>query len=111
MIVRVSGSAFTVPADVESDRLQSTLEAQGESVGVVEVTRDGDCRGFTWTVEHTSVAGDHEDLLEDGSSLTGDMPTVTVQVTQDGGVHWDPIPGDAVRTHHDTPQVHSNSTF
>ena len=100
-----NGAYTRVSAGVEADTLASTLEALSSSVGVVEVTRDGDCRGYEWTVEHTSMAGDHVDLMEYNSVLTGTNAEVTVEVMQDGGVHWDPIPGDAVRTHHDAPQV------
>ena len=44
-------------------------------------------------------------FFQNGTELTGNVVLSGVVTSQDGGVNFDPIPGDLLRTMHDTPQV------
>ena len=47
----------------------------------------------------------HRCISQDGSALTGEQVTFEAKTIQDGGISLNPIPGDFLRTIHDTPQV------
>lgn len=41
----------------------------------------------------------------DGSKLGGMSPTASIKTDVNGGLWYDPIPGDMLRTYETTPQV------
>ena len=61
-------------ASEEADVLGSRLTALGSDVGALTVEREGDCRGYEWTIEYDSVAGDHVDLEVSSAAPLG-LPT------------------------------------
>ena len=47
----------------------------------------------------------------DGSKLKGISPAATIKTDVNGGLWYDPIPGDMLRTYETTPQVTAQSTL
>ena len=57
----LSLSPLDVAASISADALETKLEML-DGMGDMKVTRDGDCAGYTWTVEWTTLGGDHPQL-------------------------------------------------
>ena len=54
-------SPLDVAASVSADALETKLEML-DGMGDMKVTREGNCAGYTWTVEWTTLGGDHPQL-------------------------------------------------
>ncbi|CAL1525942.1 unnamed protein product [Lymnaea stagnalis] len=92
-----------IPAKVTPDNLIGGLKTM--SVGFSDVTATGTCSDFTYQVTMLSQTGDQPLMEVDGSQVTGINAKVTVQAVTDGGLWFDPIMGDLLRTYHTRPQV------
>ncbi|GFN92114.1 fibrocystin-l, partial [Plakobranchus ocellatus] len=92
-----------VSVKVEADNLIGGLSSM--SVGFSEVEATGTCSAFTFRVKMVSQSGNQNLMTVDGSRLTGDGASVTVNLIRDGGLWFDPIMGSLLRTHHTSPQV------
>ncbi|CAL1548485.1 unnamed protein product, partial [Lymnaea stagnalis] len=75
------------------------------SVGFSDVVATGKCSDFSYRVTMLSQTGDQPLMEINSKGVTGLNLNVTVQTITDGGVWFDPISGDMLRTYHTTPQV------
>ncbi|KAK3716577.1 hypothetical protein RRG08_039372 [Elysia crispata] len=97
---------IAVSVKVEADNLIGGLSSM--SVGFTEVEASGTCSAFTFRVKMVSHSGNQNMMTVDGSHLTGDGVSASVELHRDGGVWFDPIMGSLLRTHHTSPQVQAS---
>ncbi|CAG2205079.1 unnamed protein product [Mytilus edulis] len=90
--------------DMDEAQLTTMLETI-EGIGNVKVTRTGVCSNFDITIAYESLPGDQAEIIVDASTLFGKDVAAVVTTIQDGGLWYDPIPGDMLRTDHELPQV------
>lgn len=50
-----------VAASISADALETKLEMLSD-MGEIKVTREGDCAGYTWTIEWATLGGDHPQM-------------------------------------------------
>ena len=79
------------------------------AIGRVNVTRSGSCAGYQWTIEWNSLGGNQPDFSVNGSNLSGNDVSATVETLDDGGMFLRPIPGDMLRVAEPKPQVAQHS--
>ncbi|KAK7468041.1 hypothetical protein BaRGS_00036745, partial [Batillaria attramentaria] len=85
---------------VVSDKLSAI-----STLGDVDVTFNGDCTAFQYTVTMATKAGDQNEMTLDASDVTGNNVVAKVVTQTNGSLYYQPIPGDILRTLHDKPQV------
>ncbi|XP_056378576.1 fibrocystin-L-like isoform X2 [Hyla sarda] len=91
--------------DSSTADLQYALEGIPELGQVSVLSRNGDCRGYTWQVKFLTAAGYQPLLQVNDSKVTGIQASVsTVKVTS-GGLFRQHLLGDLVRTLNKMPQV------
>ncbi|XP_078699976.1 fibrocystin-L-like [Branchiostoma floridae x Branchiostoma belcheri] len=101
--VTFNGRVAAVLANVTDEDLVDILKLE---LGVdAKVEREGECSGYKWKIEWLLDGGDKADLQVDGADLTGNDVKIEQSTTNHGGLWFYPIPGDMLRTWHDTPQV------
>ena len=92
-----------ISATAEESEVKTALER--ELGGTFEVSRDGSCSGYEWSVRWSDRGGDLPLMGSNGALLTGDEPTVNVIHDVDGGVWLRPLRGDMLRLPELDPQV------
>ncbi|XP_078698697.1 fibrocystin-L-like isoform X2 [Branchiostoma floridae x Branchiostoma belcheri] len=101
--ITFDGRVAAVRANATDDDLADILKLE---LGIdAQVDREGDCSGYKWKIEWLLDGGDKVDLEVDGTDLTGNDVKIEQSTTNHGGLWFDPIPGDMLRTRHGTPQV------
>ncbi|XP_012942613.1 fibrocystin-L [Aplysia californica] len=98
-----SPAHIPVTTELDSDAVVSNLMAM--RVGFAEVTESGSCSEFTYRVKMLSHTGNQPLMTVDKTRLTGTNVDATVDTVVDGGVWFDPIMGDLLRTYHTSAQV------
>ena len=92
-----------ISATAEDSDVKTALER--ELGGTFEVSRDGSCSGYEWSVRWSDRGGDLPLMESNGALLAGDEPTVNVIPDVDGGVWLRPLRGDMLRLPELEPQV------
>ncbi|XP_066276424.1 fibrocystin-L-like [Branchiostoma lanceolatum] len=101
--ITFDGRVAEVPADATDEDLADVLKLE---LGIdAKVEREGECSGYKWKIEWLLDGGDKADLEVDGTDLTGNVVKIEQRNDNNGGLWFYPIPGDMLRTWHDTPQV------
>ena len=93
-----------IDAAITSKDLTNILQRELRD-GELLVTREGTCAGYKWNIEWTEVGGNKPQFVADGTSLTGDNVTISVDTVTDGGLLLGPIPAEFLRTPEPKPQV------
>jgi len=70
----------------------------------INVTRSQDCAGYKWTIQWF-YGGNKDEIKIAAKSLSGNKPSISVKTVVDGGVEFNPIPGDMLRTVSSNSQV------
>ena len=69
-------SPFRLPTDiavsVTADALKTKLEML-DDVGALKVTREGNCAGYAWTTEWTTLGGDHPQMEASVNNFIADV--------------------------------------
>ena len=99
---------YNLSAVLTGQDMETMLEAGLPNDGDFTVTRDGDCKGYSWTVKWNKRPGDHPLMVPDGRGLIGHMVEVGVVRSVDGGVWMRPLRGDMLRLPELVPQVRIN---
>ncbi|KAK3107254.1 hypothetical protein FSP39_010348 [Pinctada imbricata] len=102
--VTFEGHTVTVKATDNDQGVQDTLSTI-TGIGSLNVTRAGDCANFNWTINWLTRTGDLQEATVDGSNLQGNSPQASKKTTRNGGLWFDPILGDTLRTEETTPGV------
>ncbi|XP_035686784.1 fibrocystin-L-like [Branchiostoma floridae] len=101
--ITFDGRVAEVPANATEDDLVDILKLE---LGIdAKVELEGECSGYKWKIEWLLDGGDKDDLVVDGTDLTGNDVKIELRNNNNGGLWFYPIPGDMLRTWHDTPQV------
>ncbi|XP_061189118.1 fibrocystin-L-like [Saccostrea echinata] len=98
------GNDVDIPAtstEIEVRDLLMTIP----KIGNVYVKKEGDCANFEWQITWLSRTGDLPEATVDGSQLQGISPAAAIKTNVNGGLWFNPIPGDMLRTIEATPQV------
>ncbi|XP_048777455.2 fibrocystin-L-like isoform X3 [Ostrea edulis] len=98
------GKTVEIPAKALETEVKDLLMTI-PNIGNVHVKKEGDCAEFEWQVTWLSRMGDLPAATVDGTKLRGISPAATIQTVQNGGLWYNPIPGDMLRTYESTPQV------
>ncbi|KAK7468036.1 hypothetical protein BaRGS_00036740, partial [Batillaria attramentaria] len=101
-----TSQAITVTPDLESevDVVRDKLSLI-QGLGDVDVTFNGNCAAFSYTVTMATKAGNQNEMTIGATRLTGNSVTTSVITEQDGSLWYRPIPGDMLSTVHASPQV------
>ncbi|KAH9519162.1 Fibrocystin-L [Bulinus truncatus] len=92
-----------VSHEVKPDYLYNALTTM--SVGVSKVEASGTCSAFKFKVTMLSLPGKQPTMEIDGSGLKGNQVSVQVKTVKHGGLLFEPIMGDSLRSYHTAPQV------
>ncbi|XP_045037491.2 fibrocystin-L [Desmodus rotundus] len=93
-----------LPAAVSAADLRFALQSL-EGVGLVSVTREGTCAGYSWTIKWRSRRGKQDLLQIDDSNIVGENASMTVRKVKEGGLFRQRVLGDLLRTPSRQPQV------
>jgi hypothetical protein len=70
------------------------------------VKRLGYCTGYSYLIEWVANGGQKTAVsITNAGAVTPAGTTVTASIVQNGGVFYNPLPGDMTRTYHTVPQV------
>jgi hypothetical protein len=84
-----------------ANRLQASTD-----FGYLNVTRSGDCTGYSFTIEWIANGGQKSAIsIANAGGVTPAGTTVTASIVQSGGVLFSPLSGDMTRIYHTNPQV------
>ncbi|XP_052061742.1 fibrocystin-L-like [Mytilus californianus] len=92
-----------IPHDTSSAALTDILESI-DGIGAISIYRYGTCSNFDYHIRFTTLAGD-QPQIQVNSSLAGRKVVVNVYTLTNGGLWYNPIPGDMLYTDHSKPQV------
>ncbi|XP_078071648.1 PKHD1 like 1, tandem duplicate 1 [Mustelus asterias] len=92
------------PANSTALEMQYALQTIPE-IGVVSVTKSGNCSACQWRVKWLSNGGNQPTIQVNDSNVNGVNATVTVYNQQQGGFFSQRLTGDLFRTPHTLPQV------
>ncbi|KAM7075199.1 fibrocystin-L isoform 18-T20 [Molossus nigricans] len=93
-----------LPAAVSVADLRFALQSL-EEVGLVSVTREGTCAGYSWNVKWKSACGKQNLLQINDSNIIGEKANMTVTKVKEGGLFRQRILGDLLRAPCQQPQV------
>jgi len=95
----------SISVDIEANDLANLLQAS-PNFGFLNVTRLGDCTGYSYWIEWVADGGQKTAIsITNTGSVTPVGTTVTASIVQQGGVLYNPLPGDMTRTYYTLPQV------
>ncbi|KAK7010427.1 fibrocystin-L, partial [Biomphalaria glabrata] len=94
---------IAIDSSVRPDNLYSALSSM--SIGVSKVEALGICSYRKFVVTMISLLGNQPVMEIDSSHLTGLNVLCNVKTIKDGGLRFEPITGDFLRSYHTTPQV------
>ena len=114
-------------SDLSAAYMQAYLQSLPD-IGSLQVSRSKDCAGYTWTVRWNSGGFQNPITVRvlnwfwflfihkmkhvclyikkiTASKLQGNAPNITTQTVTIGGILFNPILGNMLRTYHSVPQV------
>ncbi len=84
-----------------ANRLQASPD-----FGFLNVTRLRDCTGYSYLIEWVANGGQKTAIsIANAGAVTPAGTVVVASIVQQGGVLYNPLPGDMTRTYHTVPQV------
>ncbi len=104
----ITSSILFISSDIKSDvsaKDLNVLLSTELAIGELQVSRDGTCAGYGWTIEWTGIGGNKPLIGVDGQSLIGDNVTISSSTLSDGGLLLGPVPAEFLRTPEPLPQV------
>jgi len=101
----------SIPVDIEATDLANILQASPD-FGFLNVTRLRDCTGYSYLVEWVANGGQKTAIsITNTVTVTPAGTVVTASIVQQGGVLYNPLPGDMTRTYNTVPQVRILENF
>ena len=94
-----------ISVDISAKDMKDRIEEVTTKIGKVSVYRFGTCSGYEWEIFFETVGGHVKTLQVISSSVTGNLPSVTVVTIQDGGILYGPLTGEFLRLPKSSPQV------
>ena len=93
--------------DIPSNISESDLSIRGSTIpgfGNAELTRSGDCAGYTYKIKWLT-GGDKSDISLTSNTLLGQDAAIGVSTLTNGGAFFIPLRDDILRTYHNKSQI------